>query len=1051
MPPDCPPEPDLLAFHLGTLCDADVDRVAEHLETCTQCEAVVQRLETNVDPLLAALRIPVSGASDTFALISSRLRERDGAENGLPATSVWPELPGYEILSVLGRGGMGIVYQARQIRLNRLVALKRLRTTRPKDAARARVEAEALGRLHHPHIVQIHEVVEHEGRVYLALEFVEGGSLQARLTGKPQHHEQAAGLIELVARGVHHAHQNGIVHRDLKPANILLARGAQAFETKSANHGPPTTPYGLPKIADFGIAKWIADDSGHTKYGDVLGTATYMAPEQAAGNPRQIGPPTDIYSMGVLLYEMLTGRVPLQGITTLETLALVRGEDPVPPRRLQPHIPRDLETICLKCLEKDPSARYRSAADLADDLRRFLNHEPIHARPVTFWERGLKWARRRPAVAALSLALVLVGILGVAGVTWQWRQAERLAAKEATLRGRAEENERKIERLSGSMMLDRAATLCESGDVRHGLLWMVDALDAARRAADEDLDRVARLNLAAWMPFLLPEAVECSPSAVTAATFHQDGKMLLTGGAEGQVYRWEVLTGKQVGKPLLHDGPLHSLAYSPDGKYIVTGAAKTNGEGQARLWNSSTGEPLSPPVAHEQPVRFVSFCDGGRKFLTVTASEGRLWDLADPKPIGAVMKHEPMFLDPAGHPRPMTAVVSPDGRLIATGGSDLRVQLWNARTGEAVGEPLEATHAVVALVFSPDSRILLAGAVDGGVRMWDATTGTRRGESLKMRGSVHAVAFSPDGQLAAAAGAVGDPHLEPAGEVQLCQVETGQNLGAALAHPRPVRTLAFSPGGRLLLTGCDDGHARFFLTATGAPLGQPLEHGAPVTAVAFSPDGAAAMTATSAGNRNAHVRLWRAAREEAFGRPFVLPGELSHLAFGDDTANLLAGNRRGLNRRWNIQGDVSRHPPRPQDEADAARDMGRPSRDRESGEASILSVTSPDGSCVLAIDADGHARLRDEATGKAIGPRLGASSVCCLAVSSDNAYLAAGAQEGKIALWKRWGPVEGSAEQIRLAIELLAGMQLVSHESFQRLSASEIEQRRRRLQQELRD
>lgn len=315
-----------------------------------------------------------------------------------------------------------------------------------------------------------------------------GGSLQANLTGKPQQPQQAAELIELVARGVHHAHQNGIVHRDLKPANILLAHGAQASETQAANHGAGTTSYGLPKIADFGIAKWIAEDSGHTEHGDVLGTATYMAPEQAAGNLQQIGPATDIYSVGVVLYELLTGRVPLQGITTLETLALARGEEPVAPRKLQPHIPRDLETICLKCLEKEPSARYATAADLANDLRRFLNHEPIHARPVTFWERGLKWARRRPAVAALSLALLLVGVSGVAAVTWQWRQAEHLAAEEAVLRSRAEENERRIESLSASMMLDRAAMLCESGEVRRGLLWMVDALDSSRRADDQALE-----------------------------------------------------------------------------------------------------------------------------------------------------------------------------------------------------------------------------------------------------------------------------------------------------------------------------------------------------------------------------------------------------------------------------------------------------------------------------------------------------------------------------------------------------------------------------------
>src|SRR5487761_233205 len=330
MKPDCPSEPDLLAFHLGTLADDVVDKVAEHLETCSRCEAVVPRLDTNVDPLLAVLRTrpPASARFD----LSSQLDIRGGrheVDEALPAWPMWPELPGYEILAVLGRGGMGIVYKARQASLNRLVALKCLRTDSEKEAARSRGEAEALGRLQHPYIVQMHEVVEHEGQVSLALEFVEGGSLSAKLTGQPQACDAAASLIELVARAVHHAHRNGIVHRDLKPPYVLLARGEQESDLRAANHGARTTVYGLPKIADFGIAKWLAADSGATEHGDVLGTASYMAPEQAAGKPNAIGPATDVYSLGVMLYEMLTGRVPLQGTTTLETLALVRSEDPL--------------------------------------------------------------------------------------------------------------------------------------------------------------------------------------------------------------------------------------------------------------------------------------------------------------------------------------------------------------------------------------------------------------------------------------------------------------------------------------------------------------------------------------------------------------------------------------------------------------------------------------------------------------------------------------------------------------------------------------------------
>jgi serine/threonine protein kinase len=565
VPRECPDEPELLAFHLGTLADEQIEQVAAHLESCADCEAAIQRVEADADGLLEGLRLSRASHADAFDLLAEGRPRRASA----PDWGEQPALPGFEILERLGRGGMGVVYKARQIALNRVVALKRLRSTGRREAARARVEAEALGRLQHPYIVQIHEVLEHEERVYLALEFVAGGSLQARLNGKPQPCEPAARLIELVARGVHHAHLNDIVHRDLKPANILLAHGEQEAEPRGETR---TASYGLPKIADFGVAKWLAGDSGETELGDVLGTAAYMAPEQAAGNLALVGPASDTYSLGVVLYEMLTGRVPLQGTTTLETLALVRSEEPVSPRLLQPHIPRDLETICLKCLEKEPASRYRTAADLADDLSRFLKHQPILARPIPFWERGFKWARRHPAVAALSAALVLAVVLGVAGISWEWRRAEEQAAAEFVARKKAEENERKVERLSARMMLDRAAAQCESGDISRGLLWMIEALEASERAGDDDLARVARMNLAAWRPFLLRERARCSPSGVTALAFDPGGKTLLAGGPDGQARRWDSLAGGSAGPPLQHEGPIYALAYSSESRLIVSGS-----------------------------------------------------------------------------------------------------------------------------------------------------------------------------------------------------------------------------------------------------------------------------------------------------------------------------------------------------------------------------------------------------------------------------------------------------------------------------------------------
>ncbi len=325
----------------------------------------------------------------------------------------------YEILGTLGRGGMGVVYQARHRKLNRLVAIKMILSgahASPETLQRFQVEGRAVAKLQHPNIVQIFDIGERDGHPYFALEYLDGGSLQQKLDGSPQLPRQAAALVETLARAMHYAHQRGIVHRDLKPANVLLAAD------------------GTPKITDFGLAKQLDEiDAGQTGTEAILGTPTYMAPEQAAGQTKGVGPSADIYALGVMLYEMLTGRPPFRGATVMDTLQQVRDYEPVQPRRLQPTTPGDLQTICLKCLEKDPPKRYATAEALADDLRAFLDDRPIQARPVSAPERLVKWARRRPINAALAVVSVAAAIgLVVAGVYY--------VKKESQLRVQAETN-----------------------------------------------------------------------------------------------------------------------------------------------------------------------------------------------------------------------------------------------------------------------------------------------------------------------------------------------------------------------------------------------------------------------------------------------------------------------------------------------------------------------------------------------------------------------------------------------------------------------------------
>jgi tetratricopeptide (TPR) repeat protein/predicted Ser/Thr protein kinase len=334
-----------------------------------------------------------------YALYAPRLRELHEVDHlvELPvpaAKSVLrpPERLGdYELLEEIGRGGMGVVYRARQVSLKRIVAVKMLlagQRAADVDRQRFRQEAEAAAHLQHPNIVAVHEVGEQDGQPYFSMDYIEGKSLAALVRENLLPPVTAAAYVKTIALAIHYAHQQGTLHRDLKPANVLIDASGQ------------------PRITDFGLAKRIAGDSQLTATGDVLGTPSYMAPEQAAGKGREIGPASDIYSLGAILYELLTGRPPFRADTPFDTLKQVVETDAASLRLLNPKVPRDLETICRKCLEKEPGKRYTDGHALADELERFLKGEPIRARPPRAWERGLKWVKRRPALAGLAAVCV---------------------------------------------------------------------------------------------------------------------------------------------------------------------------------------------------------------------------------------------------------------------------------------------------------------------------------------------------------------------------------------------------------------------------------------------------------------------------------------------------------------------------------------------------------------------------------------------------------------------------------------------------------------------
>jgi len=394
-----------------------------------------------------------------------------------------PQIPSYDLLEPLGEGGMGVVYKARQRGLNRLVAVKMIRgdgQDRPDNLARFRIEAEAVARLHHPNILQIFEIGETGGVPFVSLELLEGGSLDLRLAGTPQPGRQAAELLITLAGAVQVAHDAGIIHRDLKPSNILF------------------TGDGIPKITDFGLAKRLEADSRQTESGQIMGSPSYMAPEQASGHTRDVEPAADIYALGAILYEMLTGRPPFKGETPIETVRMVIDHDPVPPSTLVPRIERDLETICLKCLAKEPPKRYGSAAALAADLERYRNGETIEARRTPVWERGIKWSRRHPLRATL-LVLGAVALAGAfyAGVGESRRIAtvmttsndEIFRAQEELGQNRLNEALTRLRVLRSRIEAETEQRLRELHDRAGGLLDQIDRRMADDLARDGDRAR----------------------------------------------------------------------------------------------------------------------------------------------------------------------------------------------------------------------------------------------------------------------------------------------------------------------------------------------------------------------------------------------------------------------------------------------------------------------------------------------------------------------------------------------------------------------------------
>ncbi|TWU07494.1 protein kinase domain-containing protein [Stieleria varia] len=760
----------------------------------------------------------------------------------------------YELVSEIARGGMGVVYRARQTSLNRIVALKMIlagQLAGEQEVQRFHAEAEAAANLDHPGIVPIYEVGEVDGQHYFSMGYVDGSSLSELIAEHPLAPADAAQLTLKIAEAIQYAHQQGVIHRDLKPANVLIQKrgehsGASVSSALSTTSGSQATlSQWSPRVTDFGLAKQIQGNDQLTASGQILGTPSYMPPEQAAGKIDEIDHRADVYSLGGILYALVTGRPPFQAASHLDTLMQVLEKEPVPPRQLAPKTPRDLETIALKALEKDPRRRYQTAGELAEDLQRFLSGEPILARSITPIERAWRWAKRKPLIAGLgALAAMLLVVVSIGGPL--------AAVQQSSLRSLAEDREDQA---------NQAKLAAESAAEKEKAAKLVaeranDALTQEKEKSERTLyARTISLAYQAWQDDNVTRSEDLLNNTppkyrdweweYVKKLCHSD-KQTLRGHA-GIPFRMQMSAD---GKTLVSIGRVHSVPSIDVAVY---------------LWDLASGT-----VTQKYPYRGFAISPDATRVALETVSDG-------PVVIMDVATGKELLQIPAHNGGTAWANFNFDGTQLVTTGPDKSIRIWNAQTGERVLEITdEARRMVHDVNFSPDGKRLVWKTFDGMIQIYDATNGKKVDEIEDRNYRIDAidVAISPDNQILAVASN---------GPIHLYDADSSEQIASLYGHRNSVLSVCFSPDGKRIASSGLDGTIRIWDVAQRREMfrfrGHKLGTVYGVWSVAYTPDGQWLLS----GGADTTIKIWPADGGDGYIREAAL-------ADADDVAQVQAAS-----------------------------------------------------------------------------------------------------------------------------------------------------------------